>query len=316
MKIAPSSSPGIAGAARGARCYSGMMPRTWLVDTAPRHQALPANAVAMLLNASDDTAPAARMLDFVNEVVPVDFLSLVSHTSMAQSPGPRLVEGHCHAQGALPGDRNVTADCFAIYRQRYWRSDQATRIAEHLQSEPSGVSPVTALHCLPEDIPVAGWRNEIYDREQLSGRLTFLYAPRPRQVYSINLYRRAPPGPFRSGEVQRLLAVAPLLRQVHRQVLAGRPLTASLPESLPESPGAAAAEAEQVLARVARNLSPRELQVCARIALGISADGIAADLGIASSTVLTLRKRAYAKLADAGVVGGRWRLMHLAGLRR
>lgn len=61
-------------------------------------------------------------------------------------------------------------------------------------------------------------------------------------------------------------------------------------------------------------LSPRELQVCARIACGITADGIAADLGIAPATVVTLRKRAYAKLADAGIVGGRWRLMHLARL--
>jgi DNA-binding NarL/FixJ family response regulator len=37
--------------------------------------------------------------------------------------------------------------------------------------------------------------------------------------------------------------------------------------------------------------------VCARIACGLSMDGIAADLGIAKSSVLTLRKRAYNKLA-------------------
>ena len=43
-------------------------------------------------------------------------------------------------------------------------------------------------------------------------------------------------------------------------------------------------------------LSSRERDVCARIACGLTADGIAADLDIAPSSVLTLRKRAYAKL--------------------
>ena len=73
-------------------------------------------------------------------------------------------------------------------------------------------------------------------------------------------------------------------------------------------------DAERVLARMQLKLSPRELQVCARIASGVTADGIAADLGIAPSTVATLRKRAYGKLGDAGIIGGRWRLSQLPGL--
>ena len=280
--------------------------QTWLVDAPSRHHALPASAVATLLHACDDVAPAARLLEFLNEVVAVDFLSLVSHVCAAHSPGPRLIEGHCHAVGG----RNVTAECFAIYRQRYWQSDQATRIAEHLQAERAGASAVTVLHCLPDDIPVAGWRNEIYERERLAGRLTFLYTPQPGEAYSINLYRREPLGAFRSGEVERLLATAPLLRQVHRQVLARSQSTGTLPVPI-DGP---IPEAERVFAGMQCGLSPRELQVCARIACGITADGIAADLGIAPSTVVTLRKRAYAKLAGAGIIGSRWRLMLLARL--
>jgi DNA-binding NarL/FixJ family response regulator len=45
------------------------------------------------------------------------------------------------------------------------------------------------------------------------------------------------------------------------------------------------------------------------IACGISADGIADDLEIAPSTVLTLRKRAYAKLG----IHTRIELMRLIG---
>ena len=305
------------------------MPRTWLVDAAPRNHVLPASAVAMLLRAADDATPAARLLDFLNEVVTVDFLSLVSHRSAAESSGPRLVEGHGQAGSNAPrradrpdasrgagraagrdDGRDVTAECFAIYRQRYWQSDAATRIAEHLQAEPGGAPAVTVLHWLPNDIPVSAWRSEIYDREHLAGRLSFLYTPQPGQAYSINLYRREPLGAFRSGEVDRLLAVAPLLRQVHRQVLARPVPTASLPIPIDRT----ILDAERVLARMQLKLSPRELQVCARIASGVTADGIAADLGIAPSTVATLRKRAYGKLGDAGIIGGRWRLSQLPGL--
>jgi DNA-binding CsgD family transcriptional regulator len=55
-------------------------------------------------------------------------------------------------------------------------------------------------------------------------------------------------------------------------------------------------------------LSPREAEVVARIAHGLSADGIAAELDVAPSTVVTLRKRAYAKLAEAGLPADRLRL--------
>ncbi|MCY1552274.1 Bacterial regulatory protein, luxR family [compost metagenome] len=57
---------------------------------------------------------------------------------------------------------------------------------------------------------------------------------------------------------------------------------------------------ERTLQRTAPQLSPREREVCARIVCGIGADGIATDLGIAASSVATLRKRAYLKLAIHG----------------
>lgn len=279
---------------------------TWMVDAASRHHTLPVDAVATLLHAADDRAPAARLLEFLNQIVAVDFLSLVSHVSPQDDPAPRLVEGHSQAAGG----RNVTAECFAIYRQRYWQNDPAAGIADHLRGERAGASAVTVLHCLPDDIPVASWRNEIYERERLAGRFTFLYTPQPGQAYSINLYRRQPLGAFRGEEVDRLLATAPLLRQVHRQVLA----RAASPAAHPAVIDGPVPDAERLLAATQCRLSPRELQVCARIACGITADGIAADLGIAPSTVVTLRKRAYVKLAGAGMVGGRWRLMLLARL--
>ncbi len=44
-------------------------------------------------------------------------------------------------------------------------------------------------------------------------------------------------------------------------------------------------------------LTPRERQVCARAAMGWSVEATALDLGIAKSSVVTLRQRAYRRLA-------------------
>jgi DNA-binding CsgD family transcriptional regulator len=284
------------------------MPQTWFVDSPPPGHALATHSVAMLLDASHAAAPAAKLLAFINQLAPVEYISLVEYTG--ESPGdalgaaPTLVEGH--ARG--PHARNVTAECFAIYRRRYWRSDQATRIAQHLRRETQACAPITALHFQPGDIPVAAWRNEIYEREHLADRLSFLYSPLPHTAFAINLYRDETLGRFQSAEIERLLAVAPLLKQVHQGAL-------RLGDAAPDhrrSTAVRIARAQAALQAQAPALSPRELQVCARIACGISADGIAAELDVAPSTVLTLRKRAYAKLAESGLAGGRMTLARLA----
>ncbi|MBS3995746.1 MAG: LuxR family transcriptional regulator [Hydrogenophaga sp.] len=160
------------------------------------------------------------------------------------------------------------------------------------------------MHCRADELPVPGWRHEIYEREKLTERLSLLHAPAAGSVYGLHLYRDQRQGLFRPAEVEQLLGVAPLLRQAHQ---------AALRIAFPGSDRTAQIErARQALARRVPRLSAREREVCARIACGLSADGIAADLDIAPSTVLTLRKRAYLKLADAGLHGNRLTLARLA----
>lgn len=285
------------------------MTQTWLVEAPSPGHSVPASAVAALLEAPQDAAPAARMLDFLNQVAPVEYLSLVEYVDAAQDcsvdDAPRLVEAHTRH----PVGRDVTGECFAIYRRRYWRSDECTRIAAQVRARPAATGPVAALRYRCSDIPLPSWRNEIYEREQLADRLTFVYAPRPRTAFAINLYRDASQGRFRSREIESLLAVCPLLAQVHRGALQLRAL-------LDFEPNRALAPVPRAFLAIksrAPELSPREAEVCARIACGVSADGIAAELDVAPSTVVTLRKRAYAKLAARGIVGGRMQLARLVG---
>jgi DNA-binding CsgD family transcriptional regulator len=125
----------------------------------------------------------------------------------------------------------------------------------------------------------------------------------PGQVQVIHIYRDERQGRFLPQEVERLLGLAPLLRQAHA--------TAWRAGAVLADRASRTAEGERRLQRLAPSLSARERAVCARIALGLSADGIAADLDVAPSTVVTLRKRAYLKLADAGLPSQRLGLARL-----
>ncbi|HZH07656.1 MAG TPA: LuxR family transcriptional regulator, partial [Lautropia sp.] len=191
------------------------MVETWHVDAASRSHSVAASSIALLLDASTEAEPAARMLAFLNEVAPVDYFSLVEYVQDRHEglAAPELLEGHAGASSP-----NVTAECFAHYRRHFWREDRATHIAQQL-GRGADASPVTGLHFKAGDIHVPSWRTEIYERARLADRLTFLYSPVPHSAYSINLYRDLAHGAFRAAEIERLLAVAPLLKQTHRSAL-------------------------------------------------------------------------------------------------
>lgn len=267
------------------------MPAIWSFDApADGAPSLGAAAVSALLDCASAPPSAARLLGAVRAVVPVEYLSLVGF----RRDTPELVEGssrHTH-------ERDVVAECFAIYRRSYWRSDALVRLADRVARRPA--REVAVLHCRADELPVAGWRNEIYRRERLTDRFTLLHAPAPGAVQAIHLYRDERQGLFQPDEIQRLLGLAPLLRQAHQASLSAGAVAADRQAQV--------ARARDRLQRLGPALSPREAEVVARIACGLGAEGIAAELDVAPSTVVTLRKRAYAKLAEAGLPADRLRL--------
>lgn len=243
--------------------------------------------MSALLDVATGPASAQRLLLAIKQVVPVEYVSLVAFRRQRQDVRPELVQGcsdHTH-------DRDVVAECFAIYRRSYYQSDAVMPLAERVGQRPA--REVAALHCRADELPVAGWRNDIYVRERLTERFSLLHAPAPGVVHAIHLYRDERQGLFQAGEIEQLLALAPLLRQAHHASLRAADVGADLASRV--------AGATDRLLHGAPRLSVRERAVCARIACGISADGIAAELDIAPSTVITLRKRAYLKLAELGL---------------
>jgi DNA-binding CsgD family transcriptional regulator len=254
----------------------------WTVDAPPAGQTFEAGAVMGLLEAGDDQSPARTMLDFINCVAPVQYISLVEYVGGA----PVQVEGHSR------GLRNITSECFALYKERFRQADELTRVASRMRDQPVMHGPVTAFLYSVSDIPDPAWREQIFISRKLTGRLSFLYSPVPKSLFAINLYRDEREGIFEEADVLRLLGLSPLLKRAHRNALL---MNLASPDQVLRT-----AEIERALQRTAQQLSLRERQVCARIACGVGADGIAAELQIAVSTVMTLRKRAYAKLSIHG----------------
>lgn len=269
------------------------MPQLWTFDPPAAARSVPAEAAAALLDVASGAAAADGLLRAVQAVVPADYLSLVR----VRRDQPELLEGSARR----PGEASVVSQCFGIYRRHYYRRDALLPLAAQLARAPT--TGMAVLHCRAADFPDAGWRSDIYERERLTDRFSLVHAPLPGQAHAIHLYRDDRLGPLQPDEIDRLLGLAPLLCQA--QALAWRA------QDRREDLDARIAGHTQRLARLAPTLSPRECAVCARIAQGMTVDGIAVDLAVAPSTVVTLRKRAYLKLAGAGLPAERLGLARL-----
>ncbi|MCU0956506.1 MAG: LuxR C-terminal-related transcriptional regulator [Hydrogenophaga sp.] len=269
------------------------MPQLWTIDPPAARRPVPAESAAALLDVASGATGAQGLLRAIQAVVPAEYLSLVQ----IRRDLPELIEGSARR----PGEESVVSQCFGIYRRHYYRRDALLPLAAQMSRAPG--AGLAVLHCRAADFPDAGWRSDIYERERLTDRFTLVHAPVPGQAHAIHLYRDDRLGPLQADEIDRLLALSPLLCQAlalgwraqsHRQ----------------DRESGVAGQVER-LARLAPTLSPRERDVCARIAQGMTVDGIAADLDVAPSTVVTLRKRAYLKLAAAGLPAERLGLARL-----
>jgi len=107
----------------------------------------------------------------------------------------------------------------------------------------------------------------------------------------LNLYRLEPSGQFTAEEVATIEALAPLLAALAAKHVG---MLGMLLRSRDRGDRIAALAAR--LHALDGRLTRRETDVLARVLLGVTSDGIALDLGVGLNTVLTYRKRAYARL--------------------
>lgn len=140
-----------------------------------------------------------------------------------------------------------------------------------------------------EEITDREYRRYFFEEAGLGGKVAAFERNATGQVYA-NLYVYDTCLPSRSSKPGNLLLLATI---VLNSILRHRELDASVPEC-----GSADRLdfVRRLLACGSVRLSSREIEVCARQLAGQTSEAIALEFGIAESSVVTYRKRAYEKL--------------------
>ena len=135
------------------------------------------------------------------------------------------------------------------------------------------------------DIKHRGYRVDCYEATGILHRVSLLTGTQGRGLVALNFHRVVASGYYTSDEIARLKAVAlPLVTLARRHV-----------ELLANT--SANADAWRLRLKVIRHdLTNRELEVAARMLAGVSLREIAECLGVAHSSAVTYRERAYRRL--------------------
>jgi DNA-binding CsgD family transcriptional regulator len=231
-----------------------------------------------LLSAAGTAALPERLFDAIDRIVPV-----------------REIYGFELAPGAAPapivslGRGAGAAARVDAYSRRYYPGDPLG--AAIRRSRPSLALQIHRID--PAEIGDAEYRNECYEVPRFGDKISIvmergqsrfvlsLFRPRPRAELTAELFRR----------LRGLAEVALPILAKHRSLLRDHDL-----HMLPLL--------ERIAARLSYaepGLSARESAVCARTLAGMTAEGIALDLGIGAASVLTYRRRAYRRLGISGI---------------
>lgn len=138
----------------------------------------------------------------------------------------------------------------------------------------------------PIDIAQANFRRRFFDQPGIIERVSIVqHADEGWRV--MNLARHESDGCFSDREIDALVGLAclvlPMLPLARGKVATARQLSV--------------VQLEERFAGRYPALTNRERQVCARAAIGMTVEATALDLGIAKTSVLTYRQRAYQRLS-------------------
>lgn len=183
-------------------------------------------------------------------------------------------------------DRSETAhrQAFLYATQQHWRKDPM--ICEARGRVQQGRASILRMRV--DQLFDGELRHLIYpkvrERIMICGR-------RADAVFGLSILRTENLGVFSDDAVGRLAAVADLL-----VALLAKHAVMLLQYPRPEESLASLEDIECCMVAMS-DLPRREMEVCARIVYGLSAAGIAVELGIASESVKTYRSRAYRRLS-------------------
>jgi DNA-binding CsgD family transcriptional regulator len=172
-------------------------------------------------------------------------------------------------------------DLLPTYSRFYLRLDP---VCDAYRAAPE-CSDMAMLRIRPSDISSPGFRRRFFDEPGIVERTSLIQ--RGADSWRVmNVARHVSDGPLSDEETGLLVSLAslalPMLPLNRKQAAPQQRLTV--------------AQLEDRFGRRFDRLTLRERQVCARAAVGMTVEATALDLGIAKTSVLTYRQRAYQRL--------------------
>jgi DNA-binding CsgD family transcriptional regulator len=167
------------------------------------------------------------------------------------------------------------------YVSQYWMMDPANAIKADMDEESH-----VAFSILPGDITDGSYRRDCYTSVRLRDRFTVMRR-HGDQTVRLNFYRGAAGGRFEPQAVDCIMNSADLLISL---------LMKHAANAAPASNDGMPKVWQDRLLLLEPNMPKRETEVCAAITSGMTSEAISLNLGISVNTVLTYRKRAYARL--------------------
>ena len=164
------------------------------------------------------------------------------------------------------------------YIVEYWKHDPANRLTKHLKAAD------LAARFAPGEIHEKHYRRDCYSTLDLVDRFSIL-RKRDKATMRLNVYRSRSSGRFSEGQVDKIVQASDLLFAL-----------VTKHHDLSKRQTATAETTRRRLLLIERRLTPRELDICTGIIAGQTSEAIALSLGLSVNTVLTYRKRAYARL--------------------
>jgi DNA-binding CsgD family transcriptional regulator len=225
-----------------------------------------------------------QLVDVLNRVLPIDHCVVFTHSDDG-------VE-HLFTHGKMPAAR--AQELADDYVRQYHAHDPVFR--EFTDGGDGRTDHVRPLD-LDRDYDPA-YRNHFFDRNDLIDKTSTIGRVEEGAVLC-NFYRMGASGTYSSDDRRRLEHILPLVTAL---IAAHYRLVRKLPPGGAEPPELRSRTRSLVHTIVGKRVAPfdrltaREREVCERIVLGYTSIGIGLDLDIALSSVLTYRKRAYAKL--------------------
>ena len=221
------------------------------------------------------------LLAYANAIARVDHVALIRFDQASRA---RIVASATRAGARIRGDGVQRA-----YEHCFYRSDPNQDAWRGNRSD-TGTG---FRRLVPRRLSDADYRLHCFDSARLIDRLSVI-ASAEGFHYCVNLYRCADTGPFADDEAAAFRDDAALLAalSVKHDRLTCRG---------PAAPDRAARLSDLMakLSAIQRRLTRRELEVGARIVIGMGSEAIALELGLSQNSVATYRKRAYDKLGIA-----------------